>query len=67
MKIERRSMLTGKVATMEIDITQEQYESWYWGAPIQVVMPNVSADEREFIITGITPEEWKNQVGGEEK
>ena len=25
---------------------------------IQNAMPNLSADEREFLMTGITPEEW---------
>jgi hypothetical protein len=27
---------------------------------IQEAMPNLSADDREFIMTGITPEEWNS-------
>lgn len=37
-------------------------QSWYdWqmrGNYIQNAFPYLSADEREFILTGITPEEW---------
>ena len=43
---------------MEIEVTQEQLSSWENGVLIQNAMPNLSADEREFIKTGITPEEW---------
>lgn len=30
-------------------------------APIQVALRHLSADEREFIMTGITPEEWPKE------
>tara|TARA_R100000234_G_C4931634_1_gene148761 strand:+ start:601 stop:747 length:147 start_codon:yes stop_codon:yes gene_type:complete len=43
---------------MEIDVTEEQIALWESGVLIQNAMPNLSADEREFIKTGITPEEW---------
>ena len=43
---------------MEIEVTQEQLSSWESGTLIQNAMPHLSADEREFIMTGITPEEW---------
>ena len=44
--------------TREIDVTQSQLDRWKAGELIQNVMPNISADDREFLMTGITPEEW---------
>ena len=58
MLITRKSIITGKETSREIDVTEAQLRSWQNGALIQNAMPNLSADEREFIMTGITPEEW---------
>ena len=58
MQIIRTSPFSGNTNVMEIDVTQEQLSSWESGVLIQNAMPNLSADEREFIMTGITPEEW---------
>ncbi len=44
---------------MDIDITPLQYRDWRLGALIQDVMPHISADEREFIISGTTKEDWE--------
>ena len=59
MKITKRSDLSGKEHTMEIDVTHEQLDRYETeGELIQVVFPDLTADEREFIMTGITAEEW---------
>lgn len=58
MLITRTSPFSGNTNSMEIEVTQEQLSSWENGTLIQDAMPNLSADEREFIKTGITPEEW---------
>ena len=58
MLIERKSTLSGNVNVMDIDVTPMQVESWEQGELVQNAMPNLSADEREFIMTGITPTEW---------
>ena len=58
MLIIRTSPFSGNTNSMEIEVTQEQLSSWESGVLIQNAMPNLSADEREFIMTGITPEEW---------
>ena len=58
MKIVRKSPFTGETNTREIDVTGEQLARWHSGELIQNVMPHLSADDREFIMTGITPEEW---------
>lgn len=51
-------MLTGIERTREINCNELQLTEWYSGTPIQNVMPDLSVDDREFIMTGITPEEW---------
>jgi len=58
MKIHRTSTLTGKPHTKDIPVTQEQLDRWRDGELIQNAMPNLNADDREFLMTGITPEEW---------
>ena len=37
---------------------KESTDYWQNGKSIQNAMPYLTADEREFIMTGITPEEW---------
>lgn len=58
MIITRTSILSGITRTKEFDITDEQYNAWRDGALIQNVMPHLSDDEREFLISGATAEEW---------
>lgn len=64
MKITKISRLSGKDNTMEIPFTDEQfkkYERWFKGEGlIQNMLPHLSADQREFLMTGITSEEWKD-------
>ena len=63
MLIERESPLSGNKNTLDIPVTLAQIAAWKGGELIQRAMPNLSADEREFIKTGITAEEWKNEFG----
>lgn len=59
MLITRKSMLTGIERTFDIPCTQEQLDAWNQGQDlIQRIMPDLTADQREFIMTGCTPEEW---------
>ena len=58
MIIVRRSPVTGKMNHREIEITEEQYLSWENGTLIQDAMPHLSDDDREFIISGCTPEDF---------
>ena len=51
-------MYSGKVRTREIEVTQGQLDNWTDGMLIQRAMPNLSPEDREFIKTGITDEEW---------
>lgn len=60
--IHNQSLLTGKTHSMTLDITPEAYITglvqWEQGMLIQKAFPTLTADEREFIMTGTTPEEW---------
>ena len=66
MKITRISPFSGNTNVMDINVTQEQLTAWESGVNIQVAMPQLDADEREFIKTGVTPTEW-NELFGEEE
>ena len=58
MQITKISTLTQKEHTMEVPCTQEELDNFNAGMHIQNAMPNVSAELREFVLSGITPEEW---------
>lgn len=58
MLITRKSLLTGRVHTREVPVTEEQLREWERGGLIQDVLPHLSANDREFLISGSTPEEW---------
>jgi len=62
MLVTTTSQLTGKQHTMELDITEEQIDSYLSGAKVQDAFPHLKPHEREFILTGMTPEEWDELV-----
>ena len=65
MKITRTSMFTGIERTLDLPITEAQIAEWQAGGLIQNVMPELSADEREFVMTGVTAQEWSTEFGDE--
>jgi len=65
MLISRISPFSGESNEIEIDVTGTQLVRWENGEHIQDVMSHLSPDEREFIMTGITPEEWEETFGKE--
>ena len=64
MKVTRTSQATGITREMELDITDEQILKYEAGELIQNAFPNLTPAEREFIMTGITEDEWKDIFGG---
>lgn len=68
MKVTKQSALSGKVNTREIAVTAEQLAEI--GSPsgrvIQSIVPHLSPEDREFLLTGITPDEWDATFGEEE-
>lgn len=60
MLIERISDLSGLPHTMELPITVEQIERWQKsGELVQRAFPHLNSEQREFLMTGITSEEWE--------
>lgn len=58
MKIKRQSIFTGAIRTLDLPITEEQWERYKNGTLIQDAFPNLTTDQREFILSGVTKEEW---------
>lgn len=56
-------MMTGNTHEMDLDITEDQLNDWNQGQLIQDVMPELSPEAREFLITGITSDEWYSLMG----
>ena len=58
-------MLTGKVNVMSLETTQDKLDLFYGtkNRPlIQDLFPELTVDEREFIQTGCTPEDWDDHI-----
>ena len=65
MKITKISPLTGEEHTMDINVSESKMRLWEEGLVdehIQVYFYNLSPEEREFILTGITPDEWERYI-----
>jgi hypothetical protein len=56
------SMVSGKDSAMTLPLDLDAFvacrRAYHRGALIQDAFPSLNADQREFIKTGITPEEW---------
>jgi len=66
MLITRKSMMSGKDHTLDLPVNQAQLDAYAAGALVQDAFPHLDADDREFIKTGITAEEWQEMFGSEE-
>lgn len=58
MLVTRKSQVTGKEHTLDLPITEAQALEYERGKLVQDAFPDCNAEQREFILTGITPEEW---------
>ena len=58
MLIKKTSCISGIVRVMDLPITEIEWGRYTRGALIQDAFPLLTNDQREFILTGITPEEW---------
>ena len=65
MLITRTSILSGITRSQELPISQDAMDAWIRGVLIQHAMPYLTDDEREFVLSGITPEEWDEYLGEE--
>lgn len=66
--VTARSVFTGNTQSMSLPLTEAQFTSWRSsGAYIQTALPHLTPDQREFLLTGATPEEWDDAFGDEEE
>ena len=47
----------------EVVVPSEGLKQWLSGMAIQRAMPNVSLDDREFLISGVSPRGWEEKFG----
>ena len=59
-------VLLQEVINQKIDITEAQWNRWKAGEMIQNVCPHLSKDDREYLISGSTKEEWDQEFAGED-
>jgi hypothetical protein len=65
--VHKKSMLSGKGNSMVLPTTKGKIEYWLQsGKLIQDVMPDLNDNQREFLMSGITPEEWDDMFGEED-
>lgn len=69
MKITKVSRATGIEHTMDLPITQAELDRCWsenpnrQGEHVQDVFPYLSPDQREFLISGTTAQEWEELFG----
>ena len=60
MKIQKKSILDGSINTLDLDVTLEQLHQYQEHKMlVQDIFPKLDKGEREFLISGILPEQWK--------
>lgn len=64
VEVTQISPITKKSNTLILEVTFEKFEKslkkWNAGTMIQSAFPYLDADEREFILTGISSQDWNN-------
>lgn len=63
MLVTKKSAFTGKMHTLDLPVTEAQFALWKAGAMVQEAFPNLTASQREFLLTGATDEEWEALYG----
>ena len=59
VRYKKKCSVSGEIYV--VDVPVENYKQWIEGELIQEACPQLSADEREFVISGKTPEEFKKR------
>jgi len=71
MIFTKTSVFSGKANSMELPITEQQYDEWmayprHERPFVQHSFPQLNPEQREFLINGVTPDEWLEAFGTEE-
>ena len=67
-RLKLTSPISGNVNEMDLPVEQEKIDQWYEmgrapGAPlIQDFFSELNDEQREFILTGISPKEWNEYI-----
>ena len=71
VEVTATSMLSGDSHTMTLDVSGRTFQvclnEWTKGATVQRAFPMLGPNEREFLMTGMTPLEWEAAFGGDEE
>lgn len=68
MIIKMKSMFTGRINEMDLPVTQADIDAWRASDRlVQSVFPDLTIEQREFLLTGSTPQEWIEVFGEEEE
>lgn len=63
LRVTRSSPLNGATNSMDLPISPDQLQEFCTGGPggrkIQQIFPSLNSDQREFLQTGYTPDDWK--------
>ena len=66
-QVVARCDMDGDTTVMSFPMACAEFEAalnrWQAGTLVQVAFPSLSADHREFLMTGITPEKWDAMFG----
>lgn len=62
----RKSRLSGVTRTKTFMVTEAEMTKYMQGELIQKAFPTLSDGDREFILTGITDEEWNETFADDE-
>jgi hypothetical protein len=63
MLVYRKNIISGKVNTMSLPVTQKQLDIYEnTNVNVQDIFPDLDADQREFLISGFMPGEFEHHV-----
>ena len=67
MNVTRQSIYSRVIRTLDLPVTVGQLYAWRNGEHAQTAFSNLTADQREFIMTGVTSEEWETMFNATEE
>lgn len=67
MLVTRESSYSHKIHELVLPITVQQLTNWRNGELIQDAMPNLNDSQREFLLTGMTDDEWNKMCSGDDE
>lgn len=63
LRVQVKSLFTGKLNLMDIPATFEQLERWLMGESLGVAMPDLEPEHIRFLVSGMTPGERQARFG----